>query len=286
MQVRVRDQYAFPYWATPGIDPTHIAFSNGGQLRFFGFATPSGMLSYANGRVTRGVPGSAVTFSVDGMMGPILTGGTGGATTTTTFANQGAVADTVHTMAAIYKPLTFTAAFTPSYIYTTSTSNAGVGFEINIGSSTATPQPLGFNPNVASDGNVISSSSPVVVSLNIPYFIIVSYGGAATTNSVIFLLKNLLTGVTRTQTIASTATALGTNNATHSVGSSQTSRGLNGSIAAVAHISTFLSIPELLYWAQDPWSFWYPTYGDDVFSTIVGKAATSLNPFQSNLFFM
>lgn len=93
------------------------------------------------------------------------------------------------------------------------------------------------------------------VTAGIPIFFAVSVQSATRYTYIVTRLDN---GVSMSGG-ATTATALTAGDTSIYVGNRGTnSRQANGKIAAVAHSASFMSAAQLLAWANDPWSFWYP----------------------------
>ena len=107
-------------------------------------------------------------------------------------------------------------------------------------------------PEWAASSTVSSGLSLV---LNNPYFVAASALSGTTFN---FVTLNLLTGKLQSASVSSAAT-LGALAATWTIGGSVGSTRVGSKIAACAVTFNYLSLTQLLAWAADPWSFWYPS---------------------------
>ena len=104
---------------------------------------------------------------------------------------------------------------------------------------------------------------------NVPYFAAVS-ANASTANYLLLRLDNgtLLTGTSGGA--ASTAP-----NGTFVVGNDFSAGDGSTAFQTAAMASgVFLSMPALVAWAADPWSFWYPP-GDDGLVSLIGMVAAA-----------
>lgn len=95
--------------------------------------------------------------------------------------------------------------------------------------------------------------STLVASANVPYFGIVSQNGTSTTD---FLLKNLRTGVVKTERVSSGNTPVTPTSGTCTLSFPSP---VLGNLAAAMWSSQVLTIPEMLKWSERPWDFWYPS---------------------------
>lgn len=107
------------------------------------------------------------------------------------------------------------------------------------------------------EGAVLEIVSGINLAIGVPYFVAVS----ADTSKANFIVCNLLNGKREMSSInSSTATA---GNGTLVIGSDFTNGAGLGSIACLmvsggTGTDGRLSLPVLIDWALDPWSFWYP----------------------------
>lgn len=125
---------------------------------------------------------------------------------------------------------------------------------------------LGFSDGVIGGG---SGFSPVV---GVPYFWCFSTSYGNTTN---FISVNLTNGQVYTQVSAGRTFSAG-NQASigNAIGNTV---GAGADIAAIMASPTFLTMPQLQQWAQNPWSFWYPPNTDLI--QMIAKAATQSTPW-------
>jgi hypothetical protein len=225
-----------------GINPAHpasqkLTFSATFRGSSF-FNTATNNLFPINGTVS-GTP----AYAMDGIVGPVKDVGI---SFYYDFVSPGNNVSNI-TMAAIIRPLN-------------ASSNTGI-FGFSNSSLTSIASLSTFNPNTLyfSPGTN-DTSSGIALSLN-PYFVVASYN--STTLAINFLAKNLATGQVKTATVTAPGNWPTPTIAHCSIGK-ETSYGTfyDGRIAAVMTSHAFLSIPQLLQWAQEPWLFWYPQQFD------------------------
>lgn len=218
----------FPSGATPGFSPAHIA---SGGIRFSGVSQPAGFRNLLNGK--NGTNTGAPTAVINGAIGRTTNYPT--ASDYTIFTGGPSVTDTSITMAVL---LTINTLSGFQYFFSDS---GGDSLGVN-----STLQYIRFGGT--------TNDSGLSLATNVPYFLAAS---ANSGNAINFVAMRLDNG----QFVAAT-TASGVNLASTGtyhlgvspvLGSSATS-----SIAAAMKGSKFLSAAELMQWAYDPWSFWYP----------------------------
>jgi len=135
--------------------------------------------------------------------------------------------------------------------------------------------------------------STLVLAPNVPYFMAISAREIGSNAPVNFLLKRLDTGTVVTQFTTAFSIPPGSffTDGTYLVGNNAftAGQGANGYIAAVMYSEVFTSMQTLLWWSQDPWSFWYPNPFNDfeVDDFAVGASAsptslTAVIPIQWN----
>jgi hypothetical protein len=240
---------AYPAGVAPGFGPTHMASAPGNSQYngvFSCCALPNGNM-YS---VKQGTPGSITgtpTTNIDGRAGPLLKLAT--SASYLQFGNQPNVPSTVtqHTMAVIVGA---GGASNDAWIVTESISNSnsgGFAFFWNAGTPAIQIQRGGLN----------ISMTNYVWTAGHTYFVVVS-GNASLVN---FLQLDLVNGKIITQVVATGLSGGSFTTAnTYSVGGRQ-GQALgcpDGIAAAMANINLYLSMPQLLQWAQSPWDFWYP----------------------------
>lgn len=223
-----RNPLAFPTGRRPSFDPTHIA------------APPLNAPAWASAAVVgnnflelpslSAPTGTQPAYSTDGILGPVGVFNNN-AFLTLTYPSSGAAPGVV---AAIFRP-------------TTSSPVAVMGQTYGI-SITSTSIFMSGN----SQGDVIGVTVPAV--LNVPFFFAASSTGSSGVTRAVAV--NLNTGQIYTSTGLAGIGVAG-NKAFHLGGFSGNS--FVGSIAAAFLGQGYsLSLSQLLAWAQDPWSFWYP----------------------------
>lgn len=231
---------------TPGFDQTFMS-----KVRMS--AIPSGG-SFIN--LLTGFPGVVTSSggfpktSIQSGIGPTQLFDTSG-TGVIKFAGMPTTADTQFTIAAIFVPTS--AGLNASML---SNSDNGTGIYLRLNGASIIMQYAGIG------GNSFNSSFAV----NNPYFVAVSQTTTSIFNAV---FVDLRTGST-VSTINGTGSTMVAPSGTYSIG------GFNGGNASgcymgpVMYASACMELTELLQWADDPLSFWYP---QDMFNTSVGQAA-------------
>lgn len=244
-----RNPLAFPAGRSPGFDASHPA--SNGLLRKRGFsAVPIGA-NFVN--VIDGSPFTASnTTAAIRAAGPCVKF----SSATSACTQTGYSASTTLTLAAVVE-----------------FSSLGSVYQGIVGSSTnaSTNSPIlylqgasGGPLDLYSSGD--QSSTIKATSTNTPFFIAVSAKSSTKYN---YILVNLTNGSIVTNSITPSAGFL-TANGTVVIGNGNTtSQPALGYIYASMYSYAFLSIPQLLAWAQDPWSFWYPRTRDNlIFSSL------------------
>lgn len=168
-----------------------------------------------------------------------------GATTQTTIPIAN-ITNTQQTLAVIY----FLKTFANTHMLQSGNANVGGAFLF-----------LDNNGFVATFSGGAAVSSGIFASLlTVPYFAAVSVSSTLGTN---FVVANLATGQTTIATGASVGTISAPGNFAI-IGSDVFNVNFLGYLSAVMFSPTYMSIPELVAWASDPWSFWYPSRVLDV----------------------
>jgi len=125
-------------------------------------------------------------------------------------------------------------------------------------------QSLGFDPTGtgASFGGTVGNTGFALFlagATYIPYFFALSffYNGASSLSAGV--LKRLDTGSLLTNSVSTTLSAptAGDGNL-YLMNRGANSRQLDGYLAAAMFNNTFMPLPQLIKWSQNPWSFWYP----------------------------
>jgi len=229
--------YGFP-GGTPGVDTSHPAARN---LLFSGIAQNGSFFNLMTGKY--GVLTGAPPAFIDPVMGPSVKYGAGGASDCHTFPFP-ATAFTALT-AAFFITMDQTEAYTPRVC---SNNGSAASWGVVCGNAT-------INYLSAYLGGNYPSQPPITLTTGVPFFCIVSYGPTGAN----FVTVNLRTGQTLHYTEAVISSPLaGDGNLYVGNYSAVTARAAGGHLSALMVSSHYMSIPEMLVWAQDPWSFWYP----------------------------
>lgn len=108
---------------------------------------------------------------------------------------------------------------------------------------------------------ITASDSAFTPVANVPYFIIMSYFQGTATDGLKFLILNLRTGERYVELKTTFANATSNPTGTITIGGASTVQDYY--LAACMSSNKALSLGEMLQWAADPWSFWYPNPGDN-----------------------
>lgn len=270
----------YPGNRRPGFDPNHVALSglNAGAGMaaghgFSGIAGNPGQVSFVN--LLNGKPQSSTngtpTAGVDGAIGPFVNFGPGGASDSLYFSGQNtaynaAVGDNYVTIGLILVPTSVTGAL---IYFHNSSDNFGVWAGSTGGNVYTGLTAFGETPQ-----------SGITLSVNVPYFIGYSsfiQGAGGSTQLFNFVVKRLDTGAV--QLAQATLAAAGSNpprvsSGTYVVGAfSSAGNAGKAKIAAAMWSPSFLSQAQLRAWADDPWSFWYPSVQRDLLFRGLSTAA-------------
>ena len=242
---------AFPAGRAPGFDPTHIAAQ--GISQGHGFSGIANGASFVNLLSGTNAARSILTASLNGNIGPALTLGT---VSTARFSGQSTVNDANVTLASIIWPTSL--ASSGSILATSTTGTSGWTLNLAITTGVVILRPNGGT----------SYTSTLGLAINTPYFVAASTQGT----QAVFLVTNLLTGVTTTQTVTASHASTAPNG-TYGVGNNSSINSIVGLVAAAMFAPSYMSISQLLQWAQSPWDFWYPpTVNDYIFAETVGTS--------------
>jgi hypothetical protein len=246
--------------ARPGFDPSHPASSgviNGNG--FSGIASGANFVNLLNG--AKGTPANGPTSTLDGRIGPSAVFTATGAQAT--YSTPLAVVNNSTTSAAILVCSAFNAGGGTWFIHGTF-----VGHYNGFGITSA-----GALQAYDKDGG--SKSSTFSLSLNVPYLIIVSKNSA----TVNFLAVRLDNGSLQTST-ASGFTTVSVSDGLYTIGCFAGSSGqIDASMATCMYGTSYLSMPQMLAWASDPWSFWYPPKVSNlIFSSVANPSSNVLIP--------
>jgi len=232
-----RNQLAFPAGFAPGFDPNHVAakaMRRGSGLLAVATAKHSwvNLLTGAPG-VNNSGGGAPMTGIFDGAIGP-GTNFTNNGNDYVAWANS-STAEGSATFGLMVRQHTTSAG---ADVMSNSTSTNGLYFQLSSG---VTPM---FN---------FANFSSITLNIDEAYFLI---GAAHVTYGARYLAMSLTTGKLQTS-VDTTAISYGPPNGTVTIGSPPYNS-VNIDIAAASYTSNFMSMAEMLKWAADPWSLWYP----------------------------
>lgn len=231
---------SYPSTLLPGFDPKHPASS---KLRYSGVASNAAFRGLGAGNPTPVFVGSGnFTSAMDGIIGPSL-----GCGSSVSNSNQMQVpglggTPTQATIACIARFSNFS---TYNGIFGDSFSDDVCSLFVD-----ATAKLM----MRAGTTNTIASN--LSMSVGVPYFCVASINQSSNIN---FLLLRLDNGEVQTQSVGGVNVTMAASTAAYLVGNWPfVSLGMTGNLATVMYNHAYLSIPQLLQWAQDPWGFWYP----------------------------
>lgn len=235
----LRTGLAYPAGIKAGFDPSHIAVQGQVTGRIFSaVAHNRNMVS-----LLRGLPGAlgatAITFGMDGIAGPTAVFTDNSTTCTTGFSGHTTGTDAVCTMAYIG---VFPSAPTATAVLNSSNASNRMAMGIVGGF---------YNVYVGTAFTDVSSGIPVLTGA--PFFLCCSLRTGASN----FVLVNLATGKVTTA-ISATAFTNNTTDGIFQVGANSQVNSTNLNLSAVMYSPKSMNMSQLLKWAADPWSFWYP----------------------------
>lgn len=242
---------AYPCGATPSLNPAHVALSGGVPLfSAVSLLTGGSILPlYAQGG-TQTL--TNLTSKIFGIIGPASVNSGTASSDALTFTNKPITTSLTNTMAIIVQ---FSSV--PANTFQGLLGNGGAGaIGISLFLRGSVGSALAFGPI----GIGTSPNAMFVPVAGVPYFIAASASFAASNGPTNFIAINLNTGqISTTSVLGNTGTPI-TPDGSYTIGNLQNNKTLPllGGIAAVMHSTAFLSAPQLLQWASDPWSFWYP----------------------------
>lgn len=260
MFMRLRNPLAFP-GGSPGLDLSHIAYNGnsaaggGGsyyQILLSAVALSSGVgflrLNRAfGGDPTIGTQSGAATAVMDSIGPTWRSASSGGAQAFSwAMATPASQIGNQLTFAAICRPSSLATSLILSIGQNVSPGQAGL-----IINNTGTCFALDW-------GNVNYNFTNLVPVINHPYFVLASTNRFGTTMNGLML--DLSTGVMVTQSLSPASSSPNIITVKMMIGNWVLSPVLSfpGGIAAAAMIISFLTIPNMLAWAKNPWDFWYP----------------------------
>jgi hypothetical protein len=239
LQYKQPNRLGFPYGVAPGLDPGHVAHSSGSPL-FSAIALSNGaplnLITSAYPAVPSGV--ANLTLNFNGVIGNIL-GAVPGSGQSCYF--NGSIPNQTQTTCAGIIFLTIN----NSYQGIVGLQKGGSrGFYIHNAAGFPSPQ-------------LYPAAGPLwQLALNAPHFLIVSILYGTTIN---YLAENLLTGQIQfvSSTDASTPPS-GLTNCWMIDDSANEPMNAPGGVACGCITNSFLNQSQMMQWAADPWSYWYP----------------------------
>jgi hypothetical protein len=242
---------AFP-GGSPGFDPSHVA------SRAVAFSSASVNGNHTN--LLRGQPGT-----IQGSPSAFIDGNIGPATKLALNGQDGLLFSGVGPSGVLsYNAITLAGIF----VIDTSNENFNAIISTDAGNQQGhyiTQDTSSFNALMWTSSGVAVNHLPFVVLPATPYFVAISSVVASAIDPAHGVVVNLLTGQIQTFSgLISSILSANPTSGTYCVGNIGTSLnfGFGGKIAATMVSKAKLSLPELLQWAQDPWSFWYPRKTD------------------------
>ena len=230
LSIPFRNPLAYPAGVAMGIDLSHPA---AGATLWSIAATGNGLISVLQGTRRTGTVAPSYAPSIIGPAG-LFSGGNVDQFSNVPFA----AGVTTFTIAAIILPTSLTG---NTNVFNYGSGGTGVGI-LSVSGALRVDYP--------GVGNVTSGIS---MTNNVPQAVFISRNAVPNTN---FVIANLQTGQVITATSGSAtagvapATRLDIGNGGFGF--------WTGYIACCMFSARYLSMPELLKWAADPWSFWYP----------------------------
>lgn len=222
----------------PGFDPSHFASKN---VRLSAVASGNNFVNLLNAK--KGTVTGAVTAIVDSRIGPAaqITTIAGSDTYVSIPSPSNAAIPTSATVASIF---TYGTNGNFSGLFGSNQTTFGVMFGVQAAGGSIQ----------CYNGTVLNSVACVPVAGN-AYFAAVSYN----TTKANFVLVNLTTGQVFSDSVTgASATAAADGTYCLGVNNNFSTNSLVGGLAAGMYAAEYLSIPQLLQWARDPWAFWYP----------------------------
>lgn len=248
---------AYPAGFASGFDPSHVASSS---IRLSAVTYGVAYISVGPNRISNAIIG-APAFQLNPNIGGAGSYSTGNRIQLSTLP---AVVDTSQTIAAFIFPT----AFTNDTAGIVSTTVGGQGGCLQV-SNTGVLKFIW----IGAGGN---ATSTITLTANTPYFVAVSISAA---NNAVFIATNLLTGSTVNTVTTVSAGAAATPSGTYLVGMRPgTNTAFTGLIGPIMVNAKFMPLAQLLQWAADPWSFWYPRRQIER----VGITASGFMPYWAN----
>lgn len=248
MQLVLKDKLSYPVGTAPGINYAHPSAQN---VLFSALPCSGNFIDYANGARRGTIVGAPASIPF-GAAGPGISFLGGTDAITFSFPNT---AFSVGTTAAIFEVSALNGAGAAANLIGGDTSSGNIGFGIDYFST-------GFSARI---GGTFINMNPVTsfLALNVPHFVVISARPSAIPTGV---AVNLQTGQTWILTGNGANAATFTGTGIMRLGNrDDTNRQLNGTLYAFMRSNVFTSPADMLKWAEDPWSFWYPTLDFELF---------------------
>lgn len=241
---RHRNPLAYPAGIPPGFDPNHLAST--GKFVFSAVAQGGNLVSPKDGKT--GVLASTPVPAVYAINGPATVFDT--SADYIEFSGMPQNSPTFSTIAGIIQFIGVPGAANQNIFYEDNTIANGVGVRLNTSAK--------WTFIMASVAAVASTFASAVA--GVPYFYAISHANSSHVN---FVVARLDSGQVYAETVSSASTALTSSVASCRIGNNNASAFSNAGISCKMFSRGYLSITELLAWAEDPWSFWYPNPGDN-----------------------
>lgn len=266
---RLRSPLAYP-GGMPGFDPSHVA-SKGCQLSSVVTGKAAVNLLRPSIRQTN----TGILTGVDGQVGPYVQGD--GTSNVAVSFPAGSIQGTALLNGITFGVIAYVAGLSLAQYVVAAGASGGNAWSLRIG-TTGTVQ-------VAADsGGFVTYATPAFLVVGHSYFIAAAVTPGAGCK---FVIRDLTTGG-----VASFSASSVTGGPTSVATSASIGKGFTNGLSGLrVHCITFgesiLSPAQLLAWAQDPWSFWYPkrefvfgtspdpATGNTIFSQVVAAAAAA-----------
>jgi hypothetical protein len=268
----LKNPFVYPGDRLLGFDPTHPASQNGVTLSAVA-ATGSGIQVAGQFAIKPSTITGTSANVVDGIIGPCMQPATNNNAQNNfvTWQLGGGAAYSVkntHTLAGICRPLAINGG-TNSILMSEGTFAGAAAGSFQIGYTTAGKWSF-------TAYNISIPVPPFSVVAGVPVFVAMSASSAGTTATFNTILVNLNTGSIQTSTQTNSPITTPTPNAVNMGSNSVANRSFGGNVAAIMVSNSFLSLNQLIAWANDPWSFWYPpTVERIITSSLIAPAAPS-----------
>jgi hypothetical protein len=255
--------FAYPGGA-PGFDPSHPASQN---IIYSGVPLGGSIANPYSGQI--GAASDAFCYGTVGKIGPAIGAGNAGGNTTGFNVSLLSNSPSHGTMAAIFEIDKYGYTFGNYQAFNVSTNTS---WSVDIGTGGGSTQTFLLGSPFANNlfGSVSGKPTP-----GHSYFMAGSWVNGTTGNGALvdlttgqtqFVLNQSFAGPSGGWTLTGPQCGRGTDNI-------NSNKYLTG---AVMYSGAYLSIAQLLDWAADPWSFWYPNQAFNIFGRAPGGGTTAL----------